>query len=362
MSRLPALVVCLAMAVTVAAPVAKARDVADAAPVASGVADVAKTEPAEEATADAATRRATAFVPPPPTGVRFGEPLEDGERFRLSYRFARVKSQGLLVADRDIRPGQVRSQLFLPYVRTPRSLEVTVHRFRVEYAPHPRVTLVADLPFVKKELERMDATDRFQDQTEGVGDLGFAVVVPFIRKGRESSHVHVGFDVPTGAIRRGGAGEPLPYDSQIGNGTWDLEWGWTYRGAWQRFAWGAQAVGHHPVRRNGRHYREGSRFEGSLWGAARLFAGLSSSVRVEWEKQNNIRGRDAGLDPIDDPAENPKARGGTRFAIAPGLALELPQLASQRVSVELELPVHQDLDGPQLERDWTLEVAWQWAF
>ena len=61
MSRLPALVVCLAMAVTVAAPVAKARDVADAAPVASGVADVAKTEPAEEATADAATRRATAI-------------------------------------------------------------------------------------------------------------------------------------------------------------------------------------------------------------------------------------------------------------------------------------------------------------
>jgi hypothetical protein len=85
-------------------------------------------------------------------------------------------------------------------------------------------------------------------------------------------------------------------------------------------------------------------------------------LRLEWEKQNNIQGRDRALDPIDDPSANSKTRGGTRFTLAPGLALDLPQLEGQRLSVEFGVPVHQDLDGPQLERDWTLEAGWQWEF
>ena len=72
--------------------------------------------------------------------------------------------------------------------------------------------------------------------------------------------MRVGFNAPTGSIRRSDNGVRLPYDSQIGNGTWDLEWGWTYEGAWDRFAWGGQATGHHPVSRNDLHYRTGSRF------------------------------------------------------------------------------------------------------
>ncbi len=69
------------------------------------------------------------------------------------------------------------------------------------------------------------------------------------------------------------------------------------------------------------------------------------------------------FDPIEDPAENGKARGGTRFLIGPGLAYDLPGPGEgQRLALELSVPVHQDLDGPQLEQDWTLTTGWQWAF
>jgi hypothetical protein len=189
------------------------------------------------------------------------------------------------------------------------------------------------------------------------------MVVPFIRKGREASSVHLGFNAPTGSIRRGdGNGERAPYDLQIGGGTWALEWGWSYRGEWERMSWGMQAVGNHPVNRNGLHYRLGSHFEASMWSAVDLIAGVSASLRFSWDKQNNISGQDRELDPISEPSANSKARGGTRLDLSPGLAFEIPRLKGQRISAEVAVPVYQNLDGPQLERDWAVEVGWQWVF
>ncbi|WP_156346373.1 hypothetical protein [Verrucomicrobium spinosum] len=37
-------------------------------------------------------------------------------------------------------------------------------------------------------------------------------------------------------------------------------------------------------------------------------------------------------------------------------------LKNQRLAVECLWPVYQDLNGVQLERDWTLYAGWQWAF
>lgn len=338
----------------------EAPDSSDAAPPSSPMATSAPTDSPTEAPPARPNRAA----PPSPIGARFAEPLE-GQRMRIRYQWRRSKSQGLLLADRDARPGYVRDGLFVDYAETPRALDVTTHTVEVAYAPHPRTTLVLQVPFLVKDLETLEASgDRRRDQTEGVGDVTLGLVVPFIRRGRESSHVHVAFDVPSGSFRkRDQDGRRLPYDSQLGNGTVDFEWGWTYRGERDWLSWGGQAVGRHPLGENGLGYREGSRFEASLWSGVRILDGLSASLRVQWQKQNNLSGRDRGFDPISDPAENGKARGGTRFLLGPGLAWDLPGvLRGQRLALELAVPVYQDLDGPQLEQDWTLTTGWQWAY
>lgn len=328
-------------------------------------------EPEAAARSDRAEAGEAAITAPPvPLATRFAEPLEGGRRVRLRYQLERTKSQGLLIGTRDVNPGRVRDSLFLDYEETPRALDVTVHTVELAWAPHPRTTLIAQVPFLLKDLETLEASgNRRRHQTEGVGDVNFALVVPFIRKrharGLERSHVHVAFDVPNGSIRKEDrSGRRLPYDNQIGNGTVDFEWGWTYRGAFDRFGWGGQVFGRHPLGRNGLRYAEGSRFEASLWGSVGLIAGLSTSLRVQWQKQNNIDGPgDRAFLPITNPAENGKARGGTRFLLGPGLAWDLPgPLRGQRLSFEASIPVHQDLDGPQLERDWVLTAGWQWAY
>jgi len=328
--------------------------------------DAAAPEPETGTEAMAAANESpTTASAPPPIGVRFGEPLHD-QRFRLTYFFERIRKSGLLISDKSVSPSDIFNRVppSVVYNEAPRSLVITTHTFQLAYSPHPRVTLIAEVPFVQRELKSVSDMDvRSQVETEGVGDINFAMVLPFIRKRNESSHVHVGVKVPTGSIRRGGRAMPDTLDSQIGNGTVDLEWGWTYLGFKDQFSWGGQVFGRHPVGRNGRDYRVGSRFEASFWGAVELIDGLSGSLRMSWEKQNNIRVRHRiPNSDIQHPSNNPKARGGTRFSIHPGLTLEVPGLANQRIAVEFDLPFYQDLDGPQLEQDWSVTAGWRWGF
>lgn len=316
------------------------------------------TDPAESSpsTASAASRAS----PPPPIGVRSPTALDAGQ-MRLAYSFERIRSREIFVGSRD----RTQSEILIGfYQQAPTELDVTLHEFELAYAPHSRVTLVVSLPFVEKELQRLSLTNgRSEIQTDGVGDLQVSVIVPFIRKGRESSQVHIGVKAPTGSIRRGGDMGRLPYDLQIGNGTWDLEWGWTYRGERDAFSWGAQFYGVHPVGTNGLHYREGSRFNASMWSAAEIVGGLSVSLRLGAQKQTNIRGFDRSLDlAMDGPSSNDKARGGFRVDLSPGLSLEIPELNHQRLAIEFGIPIHQDLDGPQLAREWSLKAGWQWVF
>jgi len=300
--------------------------------------------------------------PPAPIGLRHGEAL-DGKQLRLAYSFERLWHQDILVGSKDRTSNQARNG-FWKYDKVPRRLDITIHSFDLAYAPHPRVTLVVEVPLVQRKLRRIDRLDvRSQDETTGVGDVAFSVVVPFIKKGGESSQVHAGFTAPTGSIRRSANNSRLPYDSQIGIGSWALEWGLTYRGEWKRLAWGGQFNGLHPVRRNSLNYRAGSRFDASIWSGFRIFRGVSTSVRLSTIKQNNFRGRDRSLDiEAEGPSANHKKRGGFRLDFSPGLTIDLPELGNQRLSVEFSLPIYQDLDGPQVAREYSMKAGWQWDF
>jgi hypothetical protein len=302
--------------------------------------------------------------PPPPIGVRFGEPLV-GTRFRVAYSYERIEYQGLRDSDRNVSASDVLGNVAPPvYTRTPRSLTTDVHTVELSYAPHPRVTLVIELPVLRKRLDTIAAAGAESHvTTHGIGDVGFALIVPFIQKKHERSQLHVGLDVPTGRVRRQRGGARRPFDSQLGNGTVDLEWGLTYRGQFHRWSWGGQVQGHHPVGMNDLDYRDGSRFEASIWGGVGLWEGLRASLRMDIEKQNNIRvhGND-DIEMLVDPSDNAKARGGLRLSIRPGFTMELPHAKHQRIAVEFGLPFYQNLDGPQLERDWSVKAGWQWGF
>jgi hypothetical protein len=54
-----------------------------------------------------------------------------------------------------------------------------------------------------------------------------------------------------------------------------------------------------------------------------------------------------------------RLEGGVDFPV--GLNLYFPGeiLHGHRRGIEVSLPVHQDLDGPQLRQDWSLSIGWE---
>ena len=53
---------------------------------------------------------------------------------------------------------------------------------------------------------------------------------------------------------------------------------------------------------------------------------------------------------------------GQRLDLAPGINLQLPCCAGQRLAIEALFPLWQSLEGPQLGNDWVLNAAWRMSF
>jgi hypothetical protein len=156
----------------------------------------------------------------------------------------------------------------------------------------------------------------------------------------------------------------LPYPMQLGSGTFDLLPAATYLGQTDNWAWGARVDGVVRTGRNDNDYRLGHRFGTSAWVARKLLPFLSGSVRLDGQLWGNISGADPQLNPRVVPTADPDLRAGRRIDILFGLnlfALE-GRLAGNRIGIEGGVPIYQWLDGPQLETDYRLSVAWDWTF
>ena len=194
-----------------------------------------------------------------------------------------------------------------------------------------------------------------------------------------SLHFNLGLSLPTGSIDEqdrtpgmGGFGtRQLPYPMQLGSGTVDVKPGITLVGQKGDWSWGAQAMATIRIDENKANYQLGNQVEASSWIARRLSDWVSSSFRMRSLTWGNIHGRDTriptsgmGVNGFAVPTADPNLRGGTRLDALFGANFYIRRgfMKGHRFAVETGLPVYQYLDGPQLQTDWTLTAAWQYAF
>ena len=151
---------------------------------------------------------------------------------------------------------------------------------------------------------------------------------------------------------------------QLGSGTYDLMPGLTYLGNNDMLSWGAQGVGTIRLSDNDNDYSLGDRFNLTSWIVKEWTSQFSSSLRVNGEWWSNIDGSDRKLSPMAPnmvPTADPDKRAGRRFDLLVGASFSPDSgwFAGQRIAAEFGAPVYQNLDGPQLETDWTVTVGWQ---
>ena len=323
-----------------------------------------------------------------PIGVMGDHTHEQGE-FMLSYRFMHMDMQGNRTGtdsiDADTLVTTIPNRFFgrpmqPPTLRiVPTQMSMDMHMVGAMYAPTHWLTLMAMGMYIEKDMEHTtymggmgtNVRGSFKVKTDGIGDTRLSGLIKLYDGAAQRLHLNAGVSLPTGSTTKTHeiltpmGGHPtvrVPYAMQLGSGTYDLLPGITYRGNRQRWYWGGQYLGTLRLGKD-QGYALGDKHTLSGWLSYQWRPFISTSLRLHY----HTLGRIDGMDPmIAGPVQtaNPDNYGGDELNLSLGVNLigQTGALAGQRLAVELSLPLQRDLNGPQMETDWTITAGWQYAF
>lgn len=174
--------------------------------------------------------------------------------------------------------------------------------------------------------------------------------------------------LPTGSITQTdilptsmGEEVQLPYPMQIGSGTWDIIPALTYLGQGDNVSWGLQSGATFRIGENSRGWTLGNKYFGTGWWSFLFGRHFSGGIRAQWTRTNNISGEDpaGSVNPEVVPTARTDLRAGNVLEAGPSFNIYIPSAQAFRIAGEFLFPLARDLDGPQLENDWTMMLGLQ---
>ena len=237
-----------------------------------------------------------------------------------------------------------------------------------------RITLTATGTFAQKTMDHLAKLDGqsnaflfYQTKASGIQDIKVNALYDVLSKGDIRFHVHGGVSLPMGAIDTDDVtpfSDPratqLPYPQQLGSGTFDLMPGFTFNMQNTTASLGVQGRATIRLGENDRGWTLGNLYEGDMWAGLKTSHWLSVSLGARYSSWGNVEGFDVDLDPNESPAHNTLTQAGWRVDLPVGLNFVMPegQFEGHRVGLEFLLPIHQDLEGPQLKHSWSIVLGW----
>ena len=218
----------------------------------------------------------------------------------------------------------------------------------------------------------------FTTRSSGLGDLKLSALYRFYLEDNRKAHFGLGLSLPTGSIDEkdrlpamgGAANQQMPAPMQLGSGTYDLLPSLTFVQQFEDWSWGAQANGVIRLEdENDNDYRLGHKFELLSWVGYNLTEWLGLNGGLSYGYTSKLKGEQKGVNRMGPngrsvPTAFEDNYGGERIDVILGVNLLKPSgwLAGHRLSLDLRLPLWQDLNGYQLEADSALTIGWSKAF
>lgn len=143
------------------------------------------------------------------------------------------------------------------------------------------------------------------------------------------------------------------YGMQPGSGTFDIMPGIVYAGNLGQWSWGLSYRGRIPLANNPENWRFGDLHEFNGWTGYTLIPGITTTFRVSGATQGQISGFDREILGRATPT-NPAFYGGQRVELFGGgvVSGKLINFDAASIAFEAGLPVYQNLNGPQIAKNW----------
>lgn len=244
-----------------------------------------------------------------------------------------------------------------------RELRVYATTLQGVFGLHEDVTLALNLPFVVKELKTTMGGDRVRLDSEGPGDVAAVAKWRFFKDpvpgGTTEIAGFLGLELPTGRDDVRDGGQRLPRPLQPGSGSLDGILGTAFTHVWDGGRWLINADLFYKANSEGDDYRFGDVLSFDVGGQYRLYPyryerydQLTVNVILElngsWAQKDTLDGDRIGT------------TGGLKLFLSPGLQAIVTEDLLFEVGVQI--PVHRDLNGPQLGEDFRGTLGLRWRF
>lgn len=153
------------------------------------------------------------------------------------------------------------------------------------------------------------------------------------------------------------------YGMQLGTGTFDILPGAVYAGYLGPWSWGLAYRARLPLDQNRQGYSWGNLHEFNGWAGYTWTPGLTTTFRVNGSTQAPINGFDPVINGPAVPA-NPHFYGGQRVELFGGVSIsgKLIGIENALILFEAGAPVYQNLNGPQIEKNWQAGTSVRFRF
>jgi len=306
-----------------------------------------------------------------PIGLMGSHTHKKGQ-WMFSYRYMSMDMDDNYTGSNRVSNAEVLNDFLV----TPTDMRMEMHMFGAMYGVTDRLTIGAMVNFVDLEMNHLTrGGDTFRTESEGIGDTTINALYQFYQTESISLHAGLGIVLPTASTDEedflppvGGVGV-LPFPMQLGSGSWGLRPSLTYNGSKNQVSWGAQVMGQINLNDNDNSYRLGDSIMANIWGTYSFNQNFSASLRLQGYGWKNIDGlNDASpIPPVNMmgigtvPTVDPDLRGGKRLDLFVGISYIIPG-TSLRLAGEYGETLYQDLNGPQLGTDSTLNLGIQAIF
>jgi hypothetical protein len=320
--------------------------------------------------------------PPAPLGV-FGADMPAKGKFVFSFLPSATRMQDSHIGVQTVSAPYIVTHVVSPDTPVgshllrlvPKDLTIETEGFAVAYGLTSDLTLFASTSLIQKDVN-MQAFQGLSGttslgysvgSTSGLGDTTLAVIARVHHDAVTRVNVNLGLSLPTGSTTET-QNLLLPNDTapakrafyamQPGSGTVDLLPGVTYSGVMRAWSWGASYRARLPLDRNAQGWAYGDLHEVNAWAGYSWAPGLETTLRLNATTQAAIQGQDPGIKGYAQ-GSNPQFYGGQQVGLYAGAIVSgrFVGVPSAQFGVEAGAPFYQNLNGPQLGRNWQVNFA-----
>lgn len=300
-----------------------------------------------------------------------GDHTHSQGEWMLSYRFMQMNMQGMQQGKDNASKTSVLSQ----YNMYGDDMQMDMHMFGIMYAPTNSTTLMLMANYLENTMSMTmnnpmmmgPGTHKMEMESSGLGDTRIGALQNIYHQGGRKLHLNLMLSLPTGSINEKttnmmGNKVQQSYAMQLGSGTYDLLPGVTYVSQFENFSWGAQLSAVIRLDENSRDYTLGNRYQAQTWLQVPVHQNVSISGRLNYQDWQEIDGKDSALDmaAMMNPMANANFSGGNSLSAGLGVNLTLPR--GNRLALEYDKTLEQDLNGLQMALDNTITAGWQLSF